>query len=212
LLFLHGSYCHSCSSVSPLHLIPQKQNTLTQVFPPRTTTITSTVTITEPPPVTYKRGLDARQVTVSPTAVPTYATYCPNASAYSSACSCVGITAYITTAPTPVVTAYATATTTVYSNPYECDNPQICAANSACGGGCGYCHPDTKTGKGYCVNRGSCPSENDCNKDEDCKAGGVCLNTCCGKTCDYAADNFCSANSPKMLFRKATNDQNPPPS
>jgi hypothetical protein len=161
--------------------------------------------------VTYKRGLDARQVTVSPTAIPTYATYCPNASAYSSACSCVGITAYTTTAPTPVVTAYATATTTIYaSNPYECDNPQVCDANSACGGGCGWCHPDTITGKGYCVNRGSCPPENDCNKDEDCKVGGVCLNTCCGKTCDYAADNFCSANSPKMLFRKGANDQNPP--
>lgn len=38
--------------------------------------------------------------------VPAYATYCHNAAAYSSACSCIGITATNVIAPTQIVTAY----------------------------------------------------------------------------------------------------------
>ncbi|PMD18535.1 hypothetical protein NA56DRAFT_706447 [Hyaloscypha hepaticicola] len=43
-------------------------------------------------------------VTVTPTAVPTYATYCSNPLAYYSACSCAGATPITTTMPTPTVT------------------------------------------------------------------------------------------------------------
>jgi hypothetical protein len=57
--------------------------------------------------------LEARQVTVIPTAIPAYASPCSGSVRYSSACSCIGVTATVTTAPTPttVVTA-ATATST----------------------------------------------------------------------------------------------------
>jgi hypothetical protein len=58
--------------------------------------------------------LEARQVTVVPSAIPAYASPCSGSVRYSSACSCIGVTATVTTAPTPttVVTA-ATATSTV---------------------------------------------------------------------------------------------------
>jgi hypothetical protein len=62
-------------------------------------------------PVT-KRQAPATAVTVSPTSVPAYATYCANPSAYYSACSCAGVTGTTTTAPTPTFTSTVTATVT----------------------------------------------------------------------------------------------------
>jgi hypothetical protein len=47
--------------------------------------------------------IEARAVGI----IPAYATYCHDAAAYSSACSCVGITATTVIAPTQIVTAHA---------------------------------------------------------------------------------------------------------
>jgi hypothetical protein len=83
---------------------------------PATSTYTTTTTVTTTISVEYvKRDgiLANRQVTVHPTAVPYYASACPGTSAYSSACSCWGITASTTTAPTPVTTTTSTVTATV---------------------------------------------------------------------------------------------------
>lgn len=48
---------------------------------------------------------------VTDNAVPTYATYCADPSAYASACACAGATPATTTAPTPIVTEFAAAVT-----------------------------------------------------------------------------------------------------
>jgi len=55
--------------------------------------------------------LEARQVTVVPSAIPAYASPCSGSVRYSSACSCIGVTATTTTAPTPTYTATAVAAT-----------------------------------------------------------------------------------------------------
>jgi hypothetical protein len=82
------------------------------------TTVTpaaSTVTVTVddedlPTPTPAKRGvgLNARQVTVVPTAIPDYAENCVDAAEYISACSCFGLTGSVTTAPAPTVTVTTT--------------------------------------------------------------------------------------------------------
>jgi len=46
-------------------------------------------------------ALHARQETIAPSNIPAYASACSDSVAYSSACSCVGVTAMTTTAPTP---------------------------------------------------------------------------------------------------------------
>lgn len=107
---------------------------------PATTTVTATSTLTntdtaiatvtfesttyqEPPVVTVKRrshnhairdGIEVRQATVSPTAIPTYASACSGAVRYSSACSCIGVTQYtvIAAAATTTITVPGTVTTT----------------------------------------------------------------------------------------------------
>jgi hypothetical protein len=93
----------------------------------RTTTYTQTITTTLP--VGMKRaaaaegGLEARAAGT----VPTYATYCHDAAAYSSACSCIGVTATTVIAPTQIVTAYAPDVTVDV-----CPN----AGETNCGGTC----------------------------------------------------------------------------
>jgi hypothetical protein len=51
--------------------------------------------------------------TVTPTAIPAYASLCSGAVRYSSACSCIGVTPSITTLSTPSTTVTATSTATV---------------------------------------------------------------------------------------------------
>lgn len=53
-----------------------------------------------------------RQVTKVPSIIPTYATACSGAAAYSSACSCIGVTASTTTVATPTFHPTTTSTTT----------------------------------------------------------------------------------------------------
>ncbi|MCJ1400083.1 hypothetical protein MMC11_003286 [Xylographa trunciseda] len=58
-------------------------------------------------------SLAPRQVTVKPSAIPTYASACSGAVGYSSACSCIGVTAAQTTVPAPTTTLTVTRTSTV---------------------------------------------------------------------------------------------------
>ncbi|KAK8084419.1 hypothetical protein PG997_005690 [Apiospora hydei] len=90
----------------------------TTVTPPMSTVIVTTTADScdeeedVAPQTLLKRVQEKRAeaVTVFPTAVPTYASACSGAVRYSSACSCWGVTAAVTTAPTPVITV----TITVY--------------------------------------------------------------------------------------------------
>jgi hypothetical protein len=65
---------------------------------------TTTATTTTTPGLVVLR----RQVTVSPSAIPTYASACPDAARYSSACSCWGIFATTVTAASATVTSTVT--------------------------------------------------------------------------------------------------------
>lgn len=106
-------------------------------------TIRSTVTITTTVPVAYKRWntivasrdvgeihgfhdlsedlaaapLQHRQVTQSPSAIPSYASACSSPAAYSSACSCIGASHVTIMAAGSTTTAVSTITETVTSTP-----------------------------------------------------------------------------------------------
>jgi len=72
-------------------------------------TVTVTVDEEDATSTPAKRGLEYRQATVSPSALPTYATAaCKAAADYASACSCYGVTGSVSTAPTPTVTVTST--------------------------------------------------------------------------------------------------------
>ncbi|KAL3959620.1 hypothetical protein ACCO45_004737 [Purpureocillium lilacinum] len=77
---------------------------------PEPVTTTVTVTVDGEAPHKLRRDiLEYRDATDAP-AVPAYATACADGSKYSSACSCWGITAVVTTAPTPTKTTTVTVT------------------------------------------------------------------------------------------------------
>ena len=56
-------------------------------------------------------------MTVAPTSIPNYASACSGSVRYSSACSCIGVTAQTVIASTPATTVTVTATVTGYSLP-----------------------------------------------------------------------------------------------
>jgi len=71
--------------------------------------VTVTVTVDdETSTAAAKRDLVYRAVTVSPSALPTYATAACDAVSYASACSCFGVTGSVTTAPVPTTTVTTT--------------------------------------------------------------------------------------------------------
>ncbi|KAI6779016.1 uncharacterized protein J7T54_004512 [Emericellopsis cladophorae] len=79
-----------------------------------TQTITATVTA-DPAIIKRDNGIDQqekRQVTVHPSVMPTYATACRSVEAYSSACSCIGISPTTVTEATPTVTVTSTSIVT----------------------------------------------------------------------------------------------------
>lgn len=91
------------------------RKSLSLLFETKLTFIYSTVTVTvtvdpDEPATLTKRGVEYRAATEAPTAVPAYASSCQSAGKYSSACSCWGITAVVTTAPVPTKTATVTVT------------------------------------------------------------------------------------------------------
>jgi hypothetical protein len=94
-------------------------STDTTVFQTETPTAPTDI-INNVQPTEYKRAVDKRTAspqptTVVPTSIPAYASPCSGSVRYSSACSCIGVTATTTTAPTPTyyVTQQATAVATV---------------------------------------------------------------------------------------------------
>jgi len=170
---------------------------------PAPTTITTTVateTVTVSDAGVTARAILPRQETVSPTAIPAYATYCPNSIQYASACSCVGVTASTTTVSTPTVTISTTVTSTVTSTP----NPYTCSpadSASACGGTCdGICFPDVN-GVGYCKQNRPCEGLLACAVDSDCESD-ICLVNGCGTVCAESEYLCPNTSSTKRLFRK----------
>ncbi|EON96737.1 hypothetical protein UCRPA7_7769 [Phaeoacremonium minimum UCRPA7] len=88
---------------------------LTVTPTPRTRTVTTF--IPEPTGCSgdeiVARAIDVRQVTVTASAIPTYASSCDDGSEYSSACSCLGVTtANATTVRAPRVTSTVTSVAT----------------------------------------------------------------------------------------------------
>jgi hypothetical protein len=146
--------------------------------------------------------------------IPAYATFCKNAAAYSSACSCIGVTAATVTS-TPTVTAYAPDVTI-----------GVCpkAGETNCGGTC-YDLGTSTTNCGVCGNsvRVPCPKQVilltqniQCSPGEVCNAGTgsctvnldlykcnapvACGNTQCGGGCgacfpDTSGQGWCMHNN-----------------
>ncbi|MCJ1395556.1 hypothetical protein MMC18_008442 [Xylographa bjoerkii] len=129
----HGSA--DCSSYF-LTTVTPATTTLTATATAFTTTtipVTNTATVDvlvsptmTPPAATLKKRYDPaalvrhpsvslapRQVTVKPSSIPTYASACSGAVGYSSACSCIGVTAAQTTVPAPSTTVTTTTTSVV---------------------------------------------------------------------------------------------------
>ncbi|MCJ1418944.1 hypothetical protein MMC32_005295 [Xylographa parallela] len=117
-------------------------------------TTTATVTTPPPPPPTSAAALKKRydpfalvrhpsaslaprQATVKPSSIPTYASACSGAAGYSSACSCIGVTAARTTAPAPSTTVTITRTSTVTATAGTPTAPAQCSSLTlqAVGGG-----------------------------------------------------------------------------
>ncbi|KAK6537273.1 hypothetical protein TWF694_011465 [Orbilia ellipsospora] len=96
-----------CSSYFLATLTPDTITFTSTIHQTTTTTTDTTTTITVGPPTPL---VGKRSVVVFPTAIPTYATACDNAAEYSSACSCVGVTAMTTTVAAPSTTIYTSPT------------------------------------------------------------------------------------------------------
>ena len=175
LLKLHGHHCNSCRIVSspPLDLIEANllsttTTTLTltgpqiTTFAPNITFRASPVNVTASPVTVVARNAKPKpryivprqgfnQTSIYADEVPAYATYCPDASAYSSACSCIGITQTTITAaaatfvstvvetltPITTVTPVITYTPTVVITSTVTITPITCSAGKTlCGDTC----------------------------------------------------------------------------
>jgi len=117
-----------CSSymaitVTPATVTVTATNTLTDTAVETDTVTVIASTAYEEPPTEKRRSnnrpvlpvrdvIEVRQVTVSPTAIPAYASACTNDAKYSSACSCIGVTQYTITAAAPLTTTTTSVTIT----------------------------------------------------------------------------------------------------
>ncbi|MCJ1414236.1 hypothetical protein MMC32_000562 [Xylographa parallela] len=89
-----------------------------------TATVTSTIiTVTVAARSNDKRTVDLepRQVTVTPSSIPSYASACSGSAGYSSACSCVGVTRSTTTVATPTTTTTITVTSPAFTTQITTD-------------------------------------------------------------------------------------------
>ncbi|KAK6526509.1 hypothetical protein TWF694_005092 [Orbilia ellipsospora] len=116
------------SAVPTRHGAADCSSYLAVTVTPAASTVTTTTTVTATTVVANKRRnlklrgnlpLNARQATVTASSMPAYASACTNKASYSSACSCIGVTAMTITAaaPTTTVTQTATATVNILQNP-----------------------------------------------------------------------------------------------
>ncbi|KAL4877437.1 hypothetical protein BJY04DRAFT_222185 [Aspergillus karnatakaensis] len=164
-----------------------------------TNTVTETITVTGGGGDTVKRLLH-RQVTISPTAVPTYLSPgpCTFAGIYGSACSCLGIPQTTSTAPPETSTVEVTVTETITSSP-----PGPTCAGTTCNNLVFNPCPDLSTfgcpcalgtdGESYCFAFSQCGDV--CNTNADCPSGSACMvDTCCGEpTCEVLVDySYCN--------------------
>jgi len=114
---------------STVTVTPSPVTVFSTSFTTSTTTlsITTSTTDVEVYNNNKKRGTIGA-VTVSPTAVPAYASACSGTARYSSACSCAGVTASYTTVATP------TTTITVTAAPSTTTEQTVATATATAGG------------------------------------------------------------------------------
>ncbi|MCJ1323084.1 hypothetical protein MMC15_008435 [Xylographa vitiligo] len=93
-----------------------------------TATVTSTViTVTVAARSDQQRNVDLqpRQVTVTPSSIPAYASACSGSAGYLSACSCVGVTRSTTTVATPLTTTTVTVTSPAFTTLTTTDSTAV---------------------------------------------------------------------------------------
>ncbi|KAH6668074.1 hypothetical protein F5X68DRAFT_52919 [Plectosphaerella plurivora] len=178
---------------------------------PATFTKTETTTVyTDSPPVARReveqRNAPGTAVTSIPTSVPEYASSCNGPEGFSSACSCWGATATVTSLPTPTTTAVVTSyVNTGCKLPLSCPVPFI--NQWPCGGKWCACLL-AADGQKACVEDNNCFAAKACSKNSDCKTGEGCVvNSCCavlgkGKIClKYAPAKCPNFFSPRDIFK-----------
>jgi len=182
------------------------------------TPIASTVFVTESSIQTITanstKTLFQRQVVETPVStktIPEYASACPDAARYSSACSCFGAAAATTTAPAATVTSTVTFVATTTLAPYvnatrpavSCSNTWSCGAARipVCSGESGCVCFETVEGRKVCAQANEC--ESSCDTTNDCGNGEVCIKqSCCtGGTC-MKVDVCLNTAQPKMMFKR----------
>ena len=146
-----------------------------------------------------------------PSVIPPYASDCSSAAAYSSVCSCWGITATAITT-TPTVTATSTATSTILANG-ACSGGGTCNHYTihSCGlgpiGEC-VCGLDPEW-QGFCFLNDFCRDDQDvvCTSNSHCAENQRCLvSNCCGHSIcvPLAPAGQCpDPLSPRLIFRAA---------
>jgi len=157
--------------------------------------------------------------TPTPATLPTYATACPDFSAYSSACSCWGATPTTPTpTPTPTPTCGGANLLTDPNNCGACGNvcPSgecvngVCAVSECTGQVCGSfinCSPNgqldcqcysTSDKTGFCAGNQFCADLATCNTTADCAADSVCVvNSCC--TINVCLPAVCDNSAVKLI-------------
>ncbi|KAJ0166059.1 hypothetical protein CTA2_8888 [Colletotrichum tanaceti] len=172
-------------------------------------TLTANVTKT-----LYQRQAAAGETAavLSTKTVPGYASACPDAARYSSACSCFGATAVTTTAPaaatvtstvrvvsTTIVAPFVNATRPALScsTVWNCGDATVpvCSTESGC-----VCFR-TVEGRDVCALPNEC--ESGCETTTDCGNGEVCIkqSCCAGGTC-MKVDVCLNEILPKMMFKR----------
>ncbi|TVY41007.1 hypothetical protein LOCC1_G005881 [Lachnellula occidentalis] len=142
---------------------------------PPATTVTITTTTTAPPSSPFQHKRAALKF------IPAYASPCPGAADYSSACSCLGVTSAIITVPAPTITSTVTVTATASPpNSSACqghtcsEGVKSCSNDQSC-----FCFVGTNS-TSICAANNFCGALSACALDSDCASGSICaLETCC---------------------------------
>ncbi|KAK1977946.1 hypothetical protein LZ30DRAFT_825344 [Colletotrichum cereale] len=157
----------------------------------------------------YQR--QAAETPISTQAIPEYASACPDAARYSSACSCFGATAATTTAPAATVTSTVSIVATTTLAPFvnvtrpalACSDTWSCGAAKipVCSGESGCVCFLTAEGRSVCAQPNDC--EPSCDSTNDCGNGEVCIkqSCCAGGTC-MKVDVCLNDAQPKMMFKR----------